>query len=358
VGEVRVREATPADYDGIFACMRTIQADTAAQKAVGFDRNLWDWQYVRTARPTSITVAEEAGRIVGYFHLLLLDMRHAGRDVLGGLIQDVATHPDLRGRGVFRELGRVAIESMRARGVLFAIGIPNQRSLHSFVHNHGYAMPGRLPVYVLPLDVGAVLASRLGTFGRLAGSVASPLYRALRARPRPLATGEVVERLDVIPDEISEVSAAFASRVDTAVIRSAPYLRWRLLEKPTHEYSVYGLRRGGRLVAYVATRVADILGTTCLLLMDLGCRDGADASLLRLISARVEAARADGLGMVVTMGMHPFFAALGGLGFVRAPERINPRPFYFIVKPLADDLAPAVTSLAGWLVTLTDWDVM
>ena len=358
MGEVRVREATAADYDGIFACMRTIQADTAAQKAVGFTRELWDWQYVRTARPTSITVAEEEGRIVGYFHLLLLDMHHAGRTVLGGLIQDVATHPDLRGRGVFRELGRVAIESMRARGVRFAIGIPNHRSLHSFVHNHDYAMPGCMPVYLLPLDVGKVLGSRLGAVGRLAGTIASPLYRVLRARSRPLATGEVVERLDVIPDQISEVSAAFAARVTTAVARSASYLRWRLLEKPTHEYAVYGLRRGGALVAYVATRIADLLGTRCLLLMDLGCRDGGDASLLRLLSARVEAARADGLGMVVTMGVHPFFAALGGLGFVRAPERVNPRPFYFIVKPLADDLAPDITSLAGWLITLVDWDVM
>jgi predicted N-acetyltransferase YhbS len=358
VGEVIVREATAADYDGIFACMQTIQADTAAQKAVGFNRDLWDWQYVRTTRPTSITVAEEAGRLVGYFHLLLLDMYHAGRVVLGGLIQDVATHPDMRGRGLFREVGRVAIESMRARGVKFAIGIPNHRSLHSFVHNHGYAMPGRMPVYLLPLDVGAVLASRLGVLGRVAGAVASPLYRGLRARPRPLAAGEVVARLDTIPDEISEVSAAFAGRVTTAVVRSASYLRWRLVEKPTHEYSVYGLRREGQLVAYVATRVADLLGTRCLLLMDLGCRDGADASLLRLVSARVEAARAEGLGMVVTMGVHPFFATLRGLGFVRAPERFNPRPFYFIVKPLADDLAPEVTSLADWLVTLVDWDVM
>jgi predicted N-acetyltransferase YhbS len=358
VGEVRVREATAADYDGIFGCMQTIQAETAAQKAVGFSRDLWDWQYVRTVRPTSITVAEEEGRIVGYFHLLLLDMHHAGRTVLGGLIQDVATHPDLRGRGVFRELGRVAIESMRARGVKFAIGIPNHRSLHSFVHNHGYAMPGRMPVYVLPLDVGTVLAPRLGAIGRVAGAVASPLYRVLRARARPPAAGEVAGRLETIPEEISEVSAAFAGRVTTAVARSAAYLRWRLLEKPTHEYSVYGLRRGGQLVAYVATRVADLFGTRCLLLMDLGCRDGADASLLRLISTRVEAARAERIGMVVTMGVHPFFRALSGLGFLKAPERVNPRPFYFIVKPLADGLAPDVTSLAGWLVTLADWDVM
>jgi len=358
VGEIIVREATPADYDGVFACMQTIQADTAAQKAVGFNRDLWDWQYVRTTRPTSITVAEEAGRIVGYFHLLLLDMHHAGHTVLGGLIQDVATHPDLRGRGVFRELGRVAIESMRARGVKFAIGIPNHRSLHSFVHNHNYAMPGRMPVYLLPLDFGMVLASRFGAFGRVTGAVASPLYRALRARPRPLEASETVERLDAMPDEISEVSAAFAGRVTTAVARSAAYLRWRLLEKPTHEYTVYGLRRGRELVAYVATRVADLFGTRCLLLMDLGCRDGAEASLLRLVSARVEAARAERLGMVVTMGVHPFFSTLGGLGFVRAPERVNPRPFYFIVKPLADDLAPDITSLAGWLVTLVDWDVM
>ncbi len=73
-------------------------------------------------------------------------MQHAGRDVVAGMAQDVATLPDYRGRGLFREMGRIALDGMRARDVALAYTFPKHRIQPSIVRKHGYRVAGRVPV--------------------------------------------------------------------------------------------------------------------------------------------------------------------------------------------------------------------
>jgi hypothetical protein len=58
------------------------------------------------------------------------------------------------------------------------------------------------------------------------------------------------------------------------------------------------------------------------------------------------------------MGLHPTFAQLSRIGFVRVPERVDPRAFNLVVKPLAADIGSDLRDGASWLITLADWDVM
>jgi hypothetical protein len=94
------------------------------------------------------------------------------------------------------------------------------------------------------------------------------------------------------------------------------------------------------------------------MVMDLGCRRGEEAALLRLLSARLDTARAERAALGVMMGLHPFLPQLAAAGFVRVPERFNPRPFNLLGKILAPDLPPDVLAPARWMITLADWDVM
>jgi hypothetical protein len=80
--------------------------------------------------------------------------------------------------------------------------------------------------------------------------------------------------------------------------------------------------------------------------------------LASLLAARLDAARAGGAALAVTMGLHPAIGALRRAGFVRVPERLNPRPFNLAVKALVSDVGPDLADAAQWLITLADWDVM
>ena len=74
--------------------------------------------------------------------------------------------------------------------------------------------------------------------------------------------------------------------------------------------------------------------------------------------ARLDAERADGAALGVTMGLHPFFPRFRQLGFVHVPERFNPRHFTFTVRGIAPDVGKDLNDPASWHLTLADWDVM
>ncbi|OLB12560.1 MAG: hypothetical protein AUH07_07850 [Gemmatimonadetes bacterium 13_2_20CM_70_9] len=58
----------------------------------------------------------------------------------------------------------------------------------------------------------------------------------------------------------------------------------------------------------------------------------------------------------MTMGLHPAFGELRRLGFVRVPQRFNPRPFDLLARGLAES-GPELFEPSVWHVTLADWDV-
>ena len=110
--------------------------------------------------------------------------------------------------------------------------------------------------------------------------------------------------------------------------------------------------------AYVALRQAPLFGTTCAMVMDLGCGRGEEDALLRLLDARLDAERAAGAALAVMMGLHPFLPRLGTAGFLRVPERFTPRPFNLLGKIIDPSLPRDVLDASSWMITLADWDVM
>jgi hypothetical protein len=354
----RVREATPADGAAIRTCMLEILAETGGLKGPGFGAPLWEWQYVHGLHPASGVVAEDGDRVLGYIHIPIVDLRIHGRLLLGATIFDVATLAVCRGQGVFREMGACATEAMRRRGVELAYIFPNHRSMPSFVRNDTYTFIACCPVRIRPLDVGAVLRTRLGPLGALLGAPATAAWTALAVRHRRLAAGEEVIPIPAPGPDVEAVAREFSADVRATLDRSARYLTWRFLEKPTREYTLWGLTRGGQLRAYVATRLAPLFGTTCAMVMDLGCRRGEEAALLRLVSARLDAEHANGAALGVAMGLHPFMPRLAAAGFVTVPERFNPRPFNLLAKAFRPGIPADAFEPASWLITLADLDML
>ena len=101
MGEVTYREATSADGDGIIALMHEIQHETDAQKQTTFSKTFWQWQYATWERGSCIPVACDDGKIIGYNHCSVFDVRYKGRRVIGAQMQDSATSPVYRVRACF-----------------------------------------------------------------------------------------------------------------------------------------------------------------------------------------------------------------------------------------------------------------
>lgn len=359
-----IRPAGPADWPAVRQCMREVFAENPGQKTGDFTDALWSWQYEQIPGGSLVLLAELDGTVAGYYHALFETLTYEGVPVVAGMVQDVATKAVHRKLGIFKQVGGVALEEMRQKGVEFIYTFPNHRSLPSFIRNHAYSVVTQVPVLLLPLKLGPLARGRvqdkapaLAGLAGLAGSVIQPFYRGWMTRTLHLQHGEQIERLTEATEEMERLAAHLTSQTAISLRRDRQYLQWRFFDKPTQEYEIWGLRKAGALEAFVVTRTAEILGSRCLMLMDFGYDRGQEQAVCRLASERIHAAEKSGHALSLAMGLHPVFSALRQLGFRRVPERFDPRVFSLVAKQVSNVPRPLLFEERNWTISLADWDV-
>jgi GNAT superfamily N-acetyltransferase len=190
-----------------------------------------EWFYERNPlRPASVLLAEEDGRTVGTAAIAFVPMSIGGERLEVGMPLRVATDPDYRGRGIFRELEEANEERVRGLGVRLLLTVPNAASAPVFLGKLGWSS---LP----PIKVWS-------------------RWRLWSGRPGASA----VERFS---DEIEDAPG------DTdRVLRDATWLNWRYTESPTEYKLVEG--GGGYAIATGRGRLGVVAAVKGDLLRDAG----------------------------------------------------------------------------------------
>ncbi len=98
---IKYREYLPGDESKIVELLRIIFPKW--RNLTDPNRN-WEWKYLECPNPPEIFVAEDAGRIVGVNHRLILDIKIGESVTRAGYGDDVAVHPDYRQLGVWSDL--------------------------------------------------------------------------------------------------------------------------------------------------------------------------------------------------------------------------------------------------------------
>ena len=93
-----------------------------------FSSEWWRWWSEECPRGKNrLTVAEDAGRLVGAYSLLPMDVWVGGEHVKAALCTNVCVHPDYQGRGIFTGLGQHALSV--DHGTRLFVGMPNRNAL-------------------------------------------------------------------------------------------------------------------------------------------------------------------------------------------------------------------------------------
>lgn len=286
----RVRPAEPADRPGILSLFRTaFKAET--------DPADWVWKYDRNPSRAVSVVADDDGRIVGFFGAMATRYRGAAGNLPGAASGDIMTDPSARTLGksaLFRELGNAYRDLNAEAGVPFDFGFPHERS-------------GRVVERLL----GFVRVAPCSEAGRRLA--APPLVGRLRRRLLRLREGfapgpawdDFAERLHARP----------GWRTD----RSSDVVLWRL-SRPGFAYRVFRLLDlRGRCRGFAVTTLRGDRA----LLVDLQVADERSSDLPDLVGAVHEALRGTAADRLVFRSSREDVLAerlRGELGFVEEPS--------------------------------------
>ncbi len=334
--ELIIRRATPADEAAIVELQRVSLGEGVIPRSPEF----WRWKHVDNPfGPSPVLVAEADGALVGLRAFMCWRWRTGGREAPAVRAVDTATHPDWRGRGIFKRLTVRLRDQMAAEGVVFVYNTPNEQSRPGYL-KMGWQAVGRPTLWIRPVRplraVGALLREGLG------GEEGEP--PAVDAE----SAGAVLEQSGAASIVEAAASVTHAAYHTTP---SLDFLRWRYAGIPGIEY--FGLRQGdgetGALLllrsrrrgALRELRVCDIV---------VGPTTAARRSARSLL--RDAAGRADVSMVVARPPAGHGFRLLVGAGFLPAPGSGPILTAY----PLADGW-PAPETLASWSASVGDLEL-
>ncbi len=187
-------------------------------------------------------VAEDAGRIVGVRLFLRWELRSGTTVVNAVRAVDTATHPDYRGRGLFRTLTLQALQTWRDE-IDLVFNTPNSKSGPGYLRM-GWQQVGTMPIAVRIVNPVRFARHAVGAARRRPAATGPATPAAAGARcPLPLAQAAFVDE-----QPLRDLLAAARPGDALHTSRTLEYLAWRYSAASGLDYRCLPLERDGQLV--------------------------------------------------------------------------------------------------------------
>ena len=156
-----IRPATPQDIPQIVDLLRLSLGDVSTTKSERY----WRWKHVDNPFGAShILLAEEDGVLVGVRAFMQWRWTDGQRQYTALRAVDTATHPEYRGRGIFKKLTLQLIAERTEAGDDFIFNTPNEQSKPGYL-KMGWREVGKLPVALRLNRPFHLLTRKLGLIG-------------------------------------------------------------------------------------------------------------------------------------------------------------------------------------------------
>ena len=233
--DYRIRPFEPTDESQVLALFRaSLQWDDDERF-----RSLFRWKHLDGPwGPSPAWVADRDGALIGFRAMLRWQFVVDGRPIDAVRAIDTATHPDHRGRGIFRSLTMHSVEQLTGDGLGFVFNTPNDQSRPGYL-KMGWRQLGRVSVQVMPARPSSALRT-------LRARVPAEFWSIPSDVGRPAQTGLDAEGADRVGPSVAGVMTTN---------RTGSYLRWRYgldalhyrlwTVQGTAAYVVFRIRRRG-----------------------------------------------------------------------------------------------------------------
>lgn len=319
-----VRRYRPEDREQVYALYDAVHGQAMGDKC----RTHWVWEYERNPYVRDhafIWAAEADGRVVGVHPSIpiMLYARGERRRALWSV--DLMTHPDWRGRGIFKALTERLLEESREEGITAYLVIPNRNS-GPLLRKRGWFDIKTFPVMVKPLRVGPILKK---LSWRSLPKAFSGAFRYARGAFGPRVPGAASTDADVritvatvFDDRFDALFEAVATEYDFMTVRDAEYLNWRYAQCPDQKHMVFAAERDNALQGFIAVATGVQNGIPTGYIVDFLARPGPHReAVLRALAGRALTCfkeRRAAAAEVVALP-EPYRGVLASCGFAEVP---------------------------------------
>jgi len=335
-----------------------------------FSREWWTCKYRLNpegfwGEQGDIWVVERENELIGHWAVIPEKMKIGPKTLTVAQAVDAATHPEYRGRGIFKTLVKRVCADAKNR-YSFIYGYPD-KIIHKSYLSMGWK-DFRLVEFYRFLDYDRPLRSLLTN--RLLVWSGKALLRTLRTfeyiSPRihlQEYKGTIVEfkKIERFPDEIDGFWRTARSEFEATIERTATFLNWRF-SRCFGNYLIYLARsvERGEIAGYMVLRKTKSANVENILdIVDLHALPWEDKCILTLVNEAVAICKEEGLDMIHCRfpRWHKYADILHRFGFVsmdrtfRLMNMFQPRLIFYNL-----DEKEELPKTRQWFYTLADTD--
>ncbi len=302
----------------------------------------WKFREFPASPPAYEYAATDDGNMLGYYAALPYSYRIAGKTETAGMVCDVMTHPDARGRGIFAAMGRYATNDL-LRHVGFLTGYPIRPEVLPGHLKVGWRVVRELPMYLRPLKSHALLPGPLRPFTRAFDAVFG-FVRWVQDRVPEKFRAEILSVDEMLAlKDYGRLADRAQSHTINALQKTGAFMRWRL-GAPGTVYRIVAIFEEQELCALAIARSTVLEGIAVLALLDVMVDPAAARSLGALHRRIAQLAEEEQADAIVTMCAPSAAKRLKiAWRFLRSPH-----VFKLIVKSLNPELRQAVEDERAW----------
>ena len=222
-----IREARPTDVSELVEVLKS----SLGEADLPLSEEIWNYKHVQNPFGKSIALlALEEEKIIGVRAFMRWEWKLEGKTFLVYRAVDTATHPEHRGKGIFKKLTLRAVEMATKNGDDFIFNTPNDQSRPGYL-KMGWQTAGKIKVG---------LAVSWNSFWKLG-----------RSRKEYVVSNSV--STEAVEQLCNSWNARLNSTSSLFTPKTPDYLRWRYETNPLQKYEVFA-DEGVYLAANVRNR--------------------------------------------------------------------------------------------------------
>ena len=284
-----------------------------------FSSSMLDWKFVKSTGFRHSFVGYVDNLPVSFYGVLPRQYTFEGATYVVGLVVDVLSIPEMRGKGLFVSSGHAVMKQLEESKISCVIGFPIRPEVLPGHLKVGWHVRFIMPVYVYPIGARKVSGWQQ--------KIIKTLFRVFYISLSPLRFAGKVEakKLSAIQFANDPRVAKFIMDQPTdcniSLQKNPEFLKWRL-SRPDVTYSCFTLGET-EVAAYAICRIMDFEGFQTLAILDI---DGSSKiAVKRLMTCLIKYARDEKCDLIAFCSNKSNFKRLGlrKIGFLNSSKKFR-----------------------------------